>query len=72
MFTTKNEIKKALYKQKPTAEFMKADAVGLHYHTRIEEWNVYFTIPYTDAATGNFYPSMDGQYLNRWVDDPNP
>lgn len=77
MFSSKDEIKIALYTYKPSANFMKADAAGLHYHARIDDLdigrrNVYFTIPYSDAATGNFYPQMEqGQHLARWIDDPN-
>lgn len=70
----KNEIKKALYKQKPTAklEFIR---VGVAYYsatiTNEEDFQVkvIFEIPVDDMGDADYYSEMDAKLLIRYISD---
>ena len=67
----KNEIKKALYKQKPTAEFTCIVGTTLYYKTKVEiddkTITVDFAIPVDEIGDAVFYKEMDAQFLNRYI-----
>ena len=69
----KNDIKKALYKQKPIAklEFIRA---GVAYYSTIidnegEDFKVIFQVPVTDTGDAAFYVEMDAKLLNRYISE---
>lgn len=67
----KNEIKKALYKQKPTAEFQFIRMGNAHYLTSVNidsiDKLVFFEVPVDDMGTADFEREMDAKLLNRWI-----
>lgn len=67
----KNEIKKALYRQKPTAHFVMARKTGLRYQAFLEEemCTVSFEVPMFDMGSVDWYPEMNAQLLIRWLID---
>ena len=68
---TVNEIKKELYKQKPTAELLHVDKEGIHYEcTLIDGTVIYFSVPSNDIQDAKFYHKMEAQHLNRWINEP--
>lgn len=67
-----NEIKKALYKQNPKAEFKFIRKGVAYYSTIIESENyepveIKFEIPVSDMGDADFEYSMDSKYLIRWI-----
>ena len=70
---TTTEIKKALYKQKPTAE-LKFIRVGVaYYETTITNDDdestsrVEFQVPVIDMGDADYYSKMDAKLLNRYI-----
>ena len=76
----KNEIKKALYKQKPKAEFRYIrngvayykTILGVPYDEEVHKEvpfgkEVFFEIPVEDMGNADFEKEMDAQLLNRWI-----
>jgi hypothetical protein len=67
----KNEIKKALYKQKPIAKFNCIIGTTLYYKTTIinEEKSILidFAIPVEEIGDAVFQAEMDGKLLNRYI-----
>lgn len=74
---TNTEIKKELYKQKPTAHFthikkgiafysarLLFDAERVQIETDVVELS--FEIPTADMGEAAFYPSMEAKHLIRW------
>lgn len=85
MNMTNTEIKKALYKQKPTANF-KFIRMGHAYYDALVNTGetdkhgglevnvterVVFKVPVDDMGSADFFPTMEGQHLNRWILDSN-
>ena len=65
---TNTEIKKALYKQKPTAQLEQIKGGIAHYYTQIIEGDfIRFEVPCNDMGTASFYTEMDAKLLNRWI-----
>jgi hypothetical protein len=66
---THTEIKKALYKQNPSADFMGASKGKMSYLTLLppNEEKIWFEIPFKDLGDAKFYPSMDSKLLIRWL-----
>lgn len=68
---TINEIKKALYKEKPKALFVSASNVSLTYMCFIKEmYQIYFYIPHNDIGDAKFGIEMPAQQLIRWIVTP--
>jgi len=67
----KTEIKKALYKQKPIAEFNCIIGTTLYYKTKVlfEDKNITidFAIPVDEIGDAVFHKEMDGKLLNRYI-----
>ena len=69
---TNTEIKKALYKQKPTAK-LKFIRMGVAYYQafiEMESGNPYevgFEIPVDDMGEADYLPEMDAKLLNRYI-----
>lgn len=69
---TNTEIKKALYKQKPTAklDFIR---VGVAYYSSMvlddnnEPFYVKFEVPVNDMGDADYFPEMDAKLLNRYI-----
>ncbi len=70
---TKNEIKKAIYKQKPKAKFEKIRLNNAYYVAWIttdsgeHDRCIRFEIPVSDMGDADFLPVMEGKLLNRWI-----
>lgn len=65
---TKNEIKKDLYKQNPTAVFTHIRKNVAFYKTKLENnIEVLFEIPVVDMGDTDFSNEMDSKYLIRWI-----
>lgn len=70
----KNEIKKALYKQKPVANFKMVRNSVAHYESVIQDEQaepgpitVNFEIPVSDMGDADLLPVMDGKLLIRYI-----
>jgi hypothetical protein len=69
----KNEIKKALYKQKPTAVLSMIRQGVAYYSTKVIAEDstsletVNFEVPVNDMGEADFFIEMDGKYLGRWI-----
>ena len=67
----KNEVKKALYKQNPKAEFKFIRKGVAYYLTVIENENepvqINFEIPVVDMGDADFESTMDAKLLIRWI-----
>lgn len=67
-----NEIKKALYKEKPVAIFEKLCKGIMTYRSTIkksedEDVDVYFVIPVSDIGDASFERFMDAKLLIRYL-----
>lgn len=69
----KNEIKKALYKQKPTANLQVIRNATLHYTSSVTIGEQYtplrFEIPADEYKSGDFMAEMPTKLLIRWLQD---
>lgn len=70
----KNEIKKALYKQKPVANFKMVRNSVAYYESVIQDeqaepvpYTVNFAIPVSDMGDADLLPEMDGKLLIRYI-----
>lgn len=71
------DIKKALYKQKPTAHFHFIRMGIAYYKTQVFKVqpddmfrpmvDVHFEIPIKDMGDADFIADMDAKLLNRWI-----
>lgn len=70
---TRNDIKKELYKQKPTAELLYIRGGVAHYSSKIgidgERKTIFFEVPVSDMGESDFTPKMSAQLLIRWLRD---
>jgi len=65
---TKNEIKKDLYKQNPTAVFTHIRKNVAFYKTKLEnDAEVLFEIPVVDMGDADFFQEMEGKYIIKWI-----
>lgn len=69
---TIEEIKKELYKQKPTAELGIIRGGKCYYRAYLNNNTddvicITFEIPVTDMGEATFLPVMDAKLLNRWI-----
>lgn len=66
-----NEIKKALYKQNPKAEFKFIRKGVAYYLTIIESGSepveIRFEVPVSDMGDADFEYTMDSKYMIRWI-----
>lgn len=67
-----NDVKKALYKEKPIAKFDNVTKSGIMYYTVLKEnlRTVLFIVPLTDIGDGIFNDEMEGQLLIRYIVEP--
>jgi len=68
----KNEIKKALYRQKPNALLNRIYQGVLYYDSVIDEdtdiaRDVHFEVPVNDIGDATFEIQMDAKLLIRWI-----
>ena len=66
----RNEIIKALYKQKPMTDF-KYIRIGVAYYSTILEdaTHVDFEVPVNDMGSADFFPQMEAKHMIRWIVD---
>lgn len=69
---TTNEIKKALYKQKPTAKLLFIRVGVAYYNTLVKDSEgnenlIQFQVPVKDMGDADYYPEMDAKLLNRYI-----
>jgi hypothetical protein len=66
-----NEIKKAIYKQNPVANFNRVFKGTAHYSASIESEDVNaelrFEIPVSDMGDASFLSKMEAKFLIRWL-----
>lgn len=68
---TLTEIKKALYKEKPMAEFICAKKERLFYGTILQDnFTILFEIPFSDIGDATFVSQMSAQLLIRYIVQP--
>lgn len=67
---TLTEIKKELYKQKPKANFLKANKTGLFYRASLPWDAVDFLIPLSDIGDATFRSEIESQLLIRYIVTP--
>jgi hypothetical protein len=63
----KNEIKKALYRQKPEARIRFIRKNVAYYYADLDEQRIEFEIPVNDMGDADFLPTMEAKLLIRWV-----
>ena len=63
----KNEIKKALYRQKPQAEIKFIRQGVAYYYADLEEERVQFEVPVNDMGDADFERTMEAKLLIRWL-----
>lgn len=69
MEMTKNEIKKALYKEKPIAIRCGINKEGYRYRTMIDNKHpVSFWVPLSDMGDATFGDTMQAHLLIRYID----
>lgn len=61
------EIKKALYRQKPQADFLYIRNEKAFYEAQLSEEKIFFEIPVSDMGDADFLPIMDAKLLIRWI-----
>jgi predicted PolB exonuclease-like 3'-5' exonuclease len=65
---TTEEIKKALYKERPIANFLFIRKGIATYRTQLTSGqSIHFDIPVFDMGDADFLPVMDAKLLNRWI-----
>lgn len=66
---THTEIKKALYRKNPSADFMGASRGRMNYLTLLppSDTKIWFEIPFSDIGDAKFYHMMDSKLLIRWL-----
>jgi hypothetical protein len=63
-----NEIKKALYREKPMAELVSVGFGRAYYTTQLENGEeVKFEVPVDDMGDTMFHLEMEAHLLNRWI-----
>ena len=64
-----NEIKKALYKEKPKAYLnsIKRDLLTYHTYSTTIGKTLWFNIPISDIGDATFFYEMDAKLLIRWL-----
>ncbi len=63
-----NEIKKQLYREKPTASMVSVKKTGIVYNCPFNnEEGLFFEVPLTDIGDAIFFHSMPAQQLIRWL-----
>lgn len=62
-----NEIKKVLYKEKPTAYFKQIEKSIITYHCNTSLGDVYFEVPFSDIGDVPFKLTMEAQLLICWL-----
>lgn len=64
---TNTEIKKATYKENPTAHFLKIRNGIAYYFADLKHDQVRYEIPVDDMGTADFEFKMKAKLLNRWI-----
>lgn len=69
------EIKKQLYKQKPTSNLIYIRKGVAYYEAKIKievdstlkDKSIFFEVPVSDMGDADFTSIMEGKLLNRWI-----
>ena len=61
-----NEIKKLLYKKKPTASKFADDGKSYFYDCMIDDMQIFFHVPYSEMGDKFFQISEPAHLLIRW------
>jgi hypothetical protein len=62
-----NEIKKALYKQAPTAVFNNVTKDGILYSTELGEKIIYFRVPLSEVGDVAWTDKQESKLLIRYI-----
>ena len=69
----KNEIKKALYKQKPIATLLFIRKEVAYYTASVEmddaNYAIRFEVPVNDMGDADYFPEMDAKLLIRYISE---
>lgn len=63
----KNEIKKLLYKENPTANLLYIKNSLAYYKAIHKDMHIDFEIPVDELKGADFYLEMDTKFLIRWL-----
>jgi hypothetical protein len=63
----KNELKKLLYLNKPTAYLLYIRKGSAYYKCNVNDIEIMFDIPVTDMGDADFLPEMEAKLLARWI-----
>lgn len=64
-----NDIKKALYKEKPSARFLHIKNGIARYYAHLENgFDIWFNIPCSDMGQTSFLFEMEAHLLIRWIE----
>jgi len=63
----KTEIKKMVYRIKPSANLTIIRLGVVYYETTLEGETINFEIPIHDMGSADFTPTMEAKYLLRWL-----
>jgi hypothetical protein len=63
----RNEIKKALYRQKPLAVIKNKDASSYRYSCVLDGSIIKFNVPVSDMGDSKFEDQMPAHLLIRWI-----
>lgn len=63
----KNKIKKALYKEKPEANFMFIRKKFAYYYADLNDIRVHFQVPVDDMGDADFGFRMEAKHMIRWI-----
>tara|TARA_R110000822_G_scaffold36734_10_gene103231 strand:+ start:3237 stop:3437 length:201 start_codon:yes stop_codon:yes gene_type:complete len=64
---THNEIKKALYREKPTANLKYIRSGVAYYYAFVSDEAVDFEVPVSDMGDAEFYDEMEAHLMIRWL-----
>ena len=67
MEKSKNELKKALYREKPIAKLSDSNNELFTYVAKTTLGDITFKVPVNDMGDATFHPYMPAQLLIRWM-----
>lgn len=63
----KNELKKLLYRENPTAKLTYIRKGSAYYTSKTNDVTIDFIIPISDMGDADFHNEMESKLLIRWI-----
>lgn len=63
----KNELKKLLYRENPTAKLKFIRKGSAYYTAKTNDITIDFIVPISDMGDADFFDEMDGKLMIRWI-----